>query len=365
MRFVLYVDMDAFYVSVERRGRPELAGVPVIVGPDPRAHPNSRGVVLSASYEARPFGVKSAQPVRQALDRCPNATWVEPDFEKYVRASRDVRHLLEREFGEVAAHSIDEFALVIDTPDATHAREVALRIQRRLSESFELPASIGGAPQRVVAKIASDRAKPGGVVIVPADEVARFLAPLSVGAIPGVGPKSREVLASHGIESIGQLAAGPPVGLQRALGGWVRSLVVLARGDASDPAHEAEGNHSRQVDRTFEHDLADFGPLARRFEELARELSESIAREGAWYQTITIGLKWVDFTRTSRSRTLPVPSTSTDPILRDGARLLRDLWEAEQAGRRRAVRTMSVGVERLRDTGDGQATLDKFGPVAA
>ncbi|HEV8050693.1 MAG TPA: DNA polymerase IV, partial [Thermoplasmata archaeon] len=187
MRWVLYVDIDAYYVSCELRTRPELVGRAVIVGPDPHLGA-TRGVVLSASYEARAFGVRSAMPVGEAARRCPDAVWLPADFPKYGAMAEEVRTLLRGRFGDVVPLSIDEAAVSVDAADDEAAGAAALSAQTALREQLGLPASIGVATSRTVAKIASDRAKPGGVVVVRPGSVATFLAPLPIRAIPGVGP---------------------------------------------------------------------------------------------------------------------------------------------------------------------------------
>src|SRR5580692_10524917 len=198
MRWVVYLDIDAYYVSCELRDRPDLVGRPVIVGPDPGLRP-TRGVVLSASYEARKFGVRSAMPAREAARRCPEAVWIAADFPKYGRTAEEVRDLLRARFGEVVPLSIDEAAVGVDAADDGAAGAVAVAVQAEIRTTLGLPVSIGVATSRTVAKIASDRAKPGGVVVVRPESVATFLGPLPIRAVPGVGPKTEARLATYGI----------------------------------------------------------------------------------------------------------------------------------------------------------------------
>ncbi|HKV89776.1 MAG TPA: DNA polymerase IV [Thermoplasmata archaeon] len=360
MRWTLYVDIDAYYVSCEIRDRPELAGRPVIVGPDPTKGP-TRGVVLSASYEARTFGVRSAMPAAEAGRRCPTAVWIPPDFPKYGRIAEEVRALLRGRFTEVAALSIDEVAIGVETDDAAGAERLAREIQGQLRDRLRLPASIGVAPSRTVAKIASDRAKPAGVVVVPPEGVASFLAPLPVRAIPGVGPKTEARLAAHGLGTIGDLAKGLALPARREFGGQGRFWVRLARGEPLADSAEDPGPRSRSSDRTFETDVADLREVAVAVDQLARDLAESLAKERLRFQTVALGLRWEDFSRTTRSRTLPVATEGSERLAAVALRLLEELWAEEASERGRRVRTVSVHAERFRPATDRQTRLEAFG----
>ncbi|HTW77652.1 MAG TPA: DNA polymerase IV [Thermoplasmata archaeon] len=359
MRWTVYVDLDAYYVSCELRERPELRGSPVIVGPPPAAGP-TRGVVLSASYEARKFGVHSAQPVAQAARLCPTATWIPPDFAKYGRVAEEVRAVLRRFSGEVLPLSIDEAAVRLDVPTLDTARTIATRIQETLRAELGLPASIGIATTRAVAKIATDRAKPAGLVAVAAGEEAAFLAPLPVRAIPGVGPKTGEILARAGLRTIGELAAKRPAELTPILGGFGRELVRLARGEGEDPAEEEGGPKSRSTDRTFPADLERWEEIEPTVRELARDLAGSLDREGLRYATAGVAFRWGDFARSQRSRSLGASHEGPNALEGAAVRLARELWDEERAGRGRPVRTLSVRAERLTERHQRQASLEAF-----
>jgi DNA polymerase IV (archaeal DinB-like DNA polymerase) len=359
VRWVLYIDIDAFYVSCELRDRPDLAGRPVIVGPDPSAGP-TRGVVLSASYEARAFGVRSAMPVGEAGRRCPTAVWISADFPKYGRAADEVRELLTERFGEAIPLSIDEAAVRIEVVDDAEAGRIALDLQRQMRETLRLPASIGVATSRAVAKIASDRAKPGGVVVVRPESVAAFLAPLPARSIPGVGPKTEARLASYGVATIGDLARGLPLAARREFGDAGRFYVRLARGEELVEGPDILGPRSRSTDRTFETDVSDPREVEVAVDRLARELADSLAKERLRYQTVAVGVRWEDFSRTTRSRTLPAAADGAERLAATARRLFEELWAAEGAGRQRKVRTVSVHTERFRPATDRQKTLDAF-----
>jgi nucleotidyltransferase/DNA polymerase involved in DNA repair len=359
MRWTLYVDLDAYYVSCELRDRPELLGTPVIVGPPPSAGP-TRGVVLSASYEARAFGVHSAQPAAQAARLCPSATWIPPDFTKYGRIAEEVRTLLRRFSPDVLPLSIDEAALRVDVPSIEEARARAMEVQEAIRSEARLPASIGVATTRAVAKIATDRAKPAGILAVEAGGEAKFLEPLPVRAIPGVGPKTEEILHRLGITTIGELAAKRPAELASSLGGFGRELIALARGEGSDPVEEDTGPRSRSTDHTFPQDIERWDELETATRALARDLAAGLDQEGLRYATAGVAFRWADFTRSQHSRTLGASHEGASALETAAVRLARELWETEQAGRARPVRTLSVRAERLSERRQRQASLEGF-----
>ncbi len=361
MRWTLYVDLDAYYVSCELRERPELVGRPVIVGPPPEAGP-SRGVVLSASYEARKFGVHSAQPAMQAARLCPTAVWIRPDHEKYGRVAGEVRRLLARFSGHVVPLSIDEAALSIDAESVEAVRAVAEQVQTALRTDLALPASIGVAATRVVAKIATDRAKPAGIVVVPPGEEAAFLAPLPVRAIPGVGPKTDELFRAAGVTTIGELAARRATDLARRLGPSAKYWVRLARGEGTDPEEEESGPRSRSTDRTFPADVARWEEIEGAVREMAEDLARGLEKEELRYGTVGVAFRWADFTRSQRSRSLGAAAEGGAPLEAAAARLAHELWEAELSGRRRPIRTVSVRAERLSARTLRQVSLDDFPP---
>jgi DNA polymerase-4 len=356
-RWVLYVDLDAYYVSCEVRDRPELAGRAVIVGPPPSAGP-TRGVVLSASYEARKFGVHSAMPAAAAARLAPDAVWVAPDFPKYVQTAREVRGLLRRFSPAVLPFSIDEAAIVLEGVTPAEVRARAVDVQRGLREELGLPASLGASTTRVVAKIATDRAKPGGIVVVPTEEVGAFLGPLPVRVIPGVGPKTEAALTALGVRTIGDLAMWRSRELWSAVGGFSRELVALARGHPSESVDVDLGPRGRSTDHTFAEDVGDWDHLASAIVGLAESLGSSLEEEGLRYATVGVAFRWSDFSRSQHGRTLS-GATEGDAALREAAvRLGRELWEKATRSRPRAVRTVSVRVGRLTARSQRQSVLD-------
>ncbi|MCI4318057.1 MAG: DNA polymerase IV [Thermoplasmata archaeon] len=360
---MVYVDLDAYYVSCELRDRPDLAGLPVIVGADPRSGP-SRGVVLSASYEARAKGVRSAMPVGAAARACPEARWLPPDFPKYGRIAEEFRALLGRHSTEVIPFSIDEAALIIEARDPSVVEQAGRSLQGDILRELRLPSSIGAAPYRVVAKIACERAKPGGVLVVPRADIESFLAPLPIRAVPGVGPKTEALLLEAGIETIGDMADGADETLRRRLGGFAEELVALARGAPHESADDrSRGPHSRSVDRTFPEDLRDPAQVETAVADSAAELALGLGREKLRFRTVSVAIKWADFTRVQRSRSLPAFAEGLTPLAGMARRLFRELWEEESRSQGRAVRFVSVRAERLDTSSDRQLHLDQFPPA--
>ena len=360
MRWVLYVDMDAFYVECERRDRPELAGKPVIVGPDPKQGP-TRGVVLSASYEARPSGVRSAMPVRLADRLCPDAVWVPPDFGKYERAAGEVRARLATFSTDVLPLSIDEAAVTVDREGPEEVEAIARAVQADLWTTLRLPATVGAGPNRLVAKVATDQAKPGGVKVVPPDGVVAFLAPLPVRSVPGVGPKTEERLLAIHVERVEQLGTVPRTVLVGALGSFGLELRRLARGEYEDPRETGYTARSRSTEQTFEADLTELSDMEPVFDDLASQLARSLEKEKMRYQTVTVAVRWQDFTRVQRSRTLPAATDGEGELKSTGRKLLREIWASEKAGVGRPARMLSVGAERLVPARLRSVPLESFG----
>ncbi|MCI4340051.1 MAG: DNA polymerase IV [Thermoplasmata archaeon] len=365
MRFCLYVDMDAYYVSCELRDRPELLGRPVIVGPDPKLGP-TRGVVLSASYEARAFGIRSALPVAQADRLCPEAVWIPAHFPLYESTAREVRALLAAFGDRVVPLSIDEAAVETELPDAAAAGARAREVQAALRTELRLPASIGVSPFRTVAKIASDRAKPAGVVVVPAEATASFLAPLGIRSVPGVGPKTTERLQAIGVAHIADVLTVSPARLRETVGSFAGELVALARGaPVEGTSRDAAGPRTRSAAETFVADVADLPTLLLAIDRLSADLAAAVAAEGLGFQTVTVAVRWEDFTRGQKSQTLSGVRRDAASLRATARRLLRLLWEREATRGHRRARTVSVSTERLRELRAGGPDLESFAPSGA
>jgi DNA polymerase-4 len=337
---ILHVDMDAFYASVEMLERPELAGKPVIVG-----HRSSRSVVTAATYEARKYGVNSAMPMSIALRRCPQAIVLEPHFERYAYFSKWVMRLLGEVTPLVEPLSIDEAFL-----DITGARrllgtpwQIGTRLRERVFAETGLQCSVGAASTKFIAKLASSRAKPDGLLVVPAAETVAFLHPQPVSALWGVGGKSEEQLERLGLRTVGDVANVPFEALKRALGprnaarlhelAWGRDPRVIELGrDEKSIGHET----------TFEADVTDPVVLHRELLRLSDAVGARLRRAGVQARTISLKLRFEDFTTISRSRTLGEPTDLGKRIYQE-ARSLYD--DAAQGGR--PVRLIGVRSEGL------------------
>jgi len=214
-----------------------------------------------------------------------------------------------------------------------------------------------------VAKIASDRAKPGGIVLVHPTEVSEFLAPLAVRAIPGVGPRTEEVLVRHGIKTIGELAAHRPTDLLRELGGFARELVDLARGNPHESTDDRNEPRSRSAERTLNQDAHNADEVVEVVRRLAGELARALETEGLRYGAVVVAFRWSDFDRTQKGRTLSASREGSEALVDEADRLARSLWADERARQHRGVRTVSVRVERLSDRRQRQVSLDDYRAV--
>jgi DNA polymerase-4 len=299
-------------------------------------------------------------PVAVAARLCPDAVWIPPDFAKYERNSREVRAILRRHSPTVIPYSIDEAAVVVHDVDATAAHRIAAKIQRELLEEMQLPASIGVATSRAIAKIATDRAKPAGIRVVPADEAAAFLAPLPVRAIPGVGPKTEELLHALGVQTIGDLAARKPSEFARSLGSFGAELIALARGTPHEEPEVSDEPRSRSTDHTFARDAERWDEIEGTVRSLSADLAGTLDHENLRYGTVGVAYRWADFTRSQRSRSLGAAREGPLPLTETALRLARELWEAERSSRQRPIRTVSVRTERLLPRTQKQVFLDEF-----
>ena len=339
MRHIIHADLDAFYATVEQLDNPELQGKPVLVG----GRPESRGVVATASYEARPFGVHSAMPMRTAVRLCPQGIIVRPRFTRYREMSRQVMEIF-REFTEVIEPlSLDEAYLdiseVVNEAEGRWPLGVALNLKRRVKEGTGLTVSVGVSVSKSVSKIASDLDKPDGLVVVRAGEQAEFLAPLPVGKLWGIGPKSAERLNAEGVDTIGALAAQAPEWFDRMFGQRGESIRLRAIGLDDEPVHTERITKSVSSETTFPDDIGDGKELRRVLEELAEGVAGSLDRKGLQGRTVTVKMRLADFTTFTRQSTLPEPSNEPDPIRALAWRLL-----SAELTPGRTFRLLGVGV---------------------
>ena len=303
-RIILHLDMDSFYASVEVREHPDLRGKPVVIGADPR-NGNGRGVVSTCSYEARAFGIHSAMPISQAFTLCPDAVFLKPDFNRYVRVSKDIMKVL-RSYGfRFQQVSIDEaFLDVSPLGSFPAARQFSVEIKKFILSKLGLTCSIGVGPGKVVAKIASDFHKPDGLTVVEPADVTGFLALLPVRKIPGVGKKSESELFELGIRTIGDLAAYDIRALIARFGQGVISLHELARGIDRSEVEERDGIKSVSRETTFGTDTSDPEVIFMTMATLAGEVHRSLAAENLRFKTLTIKVRYQGFITKTKARTL-------------------------------------------------------------
>ncbi|MHC4815803.1 MAG: DNA polymerase IV [Planctomycetota bacterium] len=321
-RVILHADMDAFYASVEQRDNPSLRGKPVVVG-----GPSRRGVVSAASYEARTFGIHSAMPMAQALKRCPDLVAIFPRMKHYAQISRQVFAILEAFSPLLEPLSLDEAFVDLTGTQQLHgdALEVGRTIKRRVREELDLVVSVGIAPNKFVAKVASDLGKPDGLVLVGPDEVERFLHPLPVSRIFGVGQVTQKTLAALGIETIGALAAFPQDQLVGRLGEHGDQLWALARGQDDRAVVPHRAPKSVGHENTFSEDKRDLDELTRIVQEQADRVARRLRRQGLLSRTVVLKVKTADFKQRTRRRRLHRATSDGDELGKNAGELLAKL----------------------------------------
>ncbi|HEY8092108.1 MAG TPA: DNA polymerase IV [Polyangiaceae bacterium] len=318
-RTILHVDMDAFYASVEQRDDPSLRGKPVIVGGRSR-----RGVVLAASYEVRPFGVHSAMPMAEALRRAPHAIVVEPHRDRYEAASDAVFAVLRRYTPLVEPLSLDEAFLDVTASQSLFGdgEAIAKAIRRDIRAELELAASAGIAPCKFVAKVASDSAKPDGLLVVREADVAAFLAPLPVDRMWGVGPKTAPKMRELGFLTLGDLAKADAATLERALGSWGGEVSRLARGEDDRDVVPDGLAKSIGAEETYEEDLQGREAIGATLLSHAGRVARRLVRAELAAHTVAVKVKYADFTVRTRRETLREAVRDTDSIHRAATALL-------------------------------------------
>ncbi|MFX0203335.1 MAG: DNA polymerase IV [Candidatus Hodarchaeota archaeon] len=306
-RTIFHIDLDAFYASVEIQRNPSLKDKPVIIGADPKSG-TGRGVVMTCSYKAREFGVRSAMPISRAYGLCPDGVFLRPDMNLYRVVSRRVMELLQQFTDRFQQTSIDEcFLDVTETVSRYETpRELALRIQRELAEQEGLTCSIGISPNKPVSKIASDLNKPNGITLVEPNKIREFLAPLPVGRISGVGAKTQERLKEMNIKTIGDIQAFRLDKLVNALGKHGEYIWKIANGRGSNKVAEEREVKSISTERTFETDIDDFELISETLDKLVTAIHKHLQKTTLFYKTVTLKIRFGDFSTFSKSKTLGI-----------------------------------------------------------
>ena len=347
-RAITHVDMDAFYAAVEQRDRPELRGQPVIVG----AEPGGRGVVSAASYEARVYGVRSAMPISQASRLCPHGHFLRVDMAKYQRVSAEIMAVLDAFSPLVEPISVDEAFVDLTGTESLFGPpvEAVRKIKARIREATQLTASAGLAPNKFLAKIASDLKKPDGLVVVPAGGEAAFLAPQPIGRLWGVGKVMAEALSGLGITTIGQLQRMPRAVLVRRFGDHGADLHDLAFGRDERPVEPDTAAKSMGAEETFESDCRDPARLATVLREQAERVARELRESSVAAARITLKLRFSDFHTITRAVT-------GDPT-QDGLELYRrarSLLDREPLDQ--PVRLIGISASTLGPAASGQLPL--------
>jgi len=353
-RRILHIDMDAFYASVEQRDNPSLRGKPVAVG----GSPAGRGVVAAASYEARAFGVRSAIPMARAVRLCPSLLIVRPDFDRYREASQAVFQIFRSVTPLVEPLSLDEAYLdVTENSWGEHlGQTVAQRIKAEIRKAIGLTASAGVAPNKFLAKIASAWKKPDGLTVIAPERVEHFLQRLTVDALWGVGPVTARRLREHGIESLLDVRRADPAVLREAVGSqseWLRQLADGIDDRAVVPNREVK---SSGTENTFSSDLTELNQIRAEIDAMARDGAEWLERKSLLCRTVTIKVRYSDFTTVTRSNSRLPPSRDSEEIVQRALALL----DRTEAGRR-PVRLLGVSVHNLVDpteTAAGASPVD-------
>jgi len=354
-RIILHVDMDSFYASVEQRRDPSLKGRPVVVGSDPKGG-LGRGVVSTCSYEAREFGIHSGMPISLAYKLCPDAVYLRVDMQLYKQVSCRVMEILRSETGRFQQVSVDEAYLDISEKVRDHERavKIAQEIKAQIRAQEGLTCSIGIAPTRSAAKIASDLDKPDGLTVVEPDRVAGFLEPLEVRRLQGIGRKNEEILKGLGIRTIGQLARFDRDKLVDVFGKWGTGMHLLAQGVDDSKVEERGVTRSVSREHTFDVDTGDTALLYGALDNIAGLVHKSLQKNGFSFRTVSVKVRQADFTTFTRARTLYHDAMDLDAIRQVSRKLAREFFDGRKI-RLLGVRLSNLGKNKLRQT-----TLEDF-----
>ena len=341
MRKILHIDMDAFYASIEQQDNPALKGQPVIVGGDAE----KRGVVSAASYEARAFGVHSAMPASQARRLCPQGVFLPVRMDRYREVSGQIFEVFQGYTPLIEPLSLDECFLDVTGCESLFgpAPEMAREIKRKILVRTGLTASAGIAPNKFLAKIASDWRKPDGLVEIKPDEVGAFLENLPISKLWGVGKSTEEILKGMGILRAGQLAQYPPEGIGKKLGKFGLELLALARGEDNRPVVPHEEAKSLSQEQTFTPDLQDRQAMEQILLDQAEQVGWELRKQKLKGQTVHLKVRYPDFILITRSQTLSLPTDAGMEIYRTAVKLLE-----KTEVRSRKARLLGVGVSNLR-----------------
>ena len=355
-RVIFHVDLNAFYVSVEVRDNPTLKGLPVVVGADPEGG-KARGVVMTCSYEARKLGLKSGMPISTAYRLAPNAVYLPPRWDRYGEISGQVMDLLRSHADKFEQTGIDEGFLDVSdrTKSLEEAKNLAIAIKKEIRESIGITCSVGIAPNKSLAKIASDRQKPDGLTVVPFDDPKGFLAPLPVAVIPGVGTKTQAFLMEKGIVTIGELQKVSGQELLKWFGKTGVWLWGVIQAEERLAVFERDMLKSMSVERTFDVDAEDFERVYAQLDAEVRELAERVREANVKFKVVGIKVRFKGFQTFTREATL-TSFTDSEEALKHEARVLMKEFEYKK----RPVRLVGVRVSQLKRETEELTRLDEW-----
>ena len=354
-RIVLHADMDSFFASVEVREKPELKGLPVVVGSDPKRG-SGRGVVSTCSYEARRYGIHSAMPISQAYKLCPDAVFLPVNMKLYAGVSAGVMEILKGFSEKFQQVSVDE-AYLVPGPEVRNFEEAALcalRIKDEIQRQERITCSVGVGPNKLISKIASGFQKPDGLTVVRPEDARDFLFPLQVSKIPGIGEKTAETLNGIGITRVEELANCDIQRLSERFGIMGLRMKQMANGLDFEEVREREGVKSISRHETFEEDTGDHVKITGSLELLAESVHDSLMKHSFLFKTVTLIVRFEDFSTYTRSKTIPIWTSDIFVIKRTAVQLL-----SEFMGRQK-LRLVGVGVTKLRVRDERQTLITDF-----
>lgn len=365
MRIVLHIDMDAFFASVEERDKPRLKGLPIVVGADP-AGGRGRGVVSTANYAARKYGIKSALPISRAWDLSqqakkagkPEAVFLEPNIRRYSEVSRAIFSYVATQGSAFEQTSIDEGYLELKLPITNYqlpnqaweeAVKVANSIKRWVQDNQKLTCSIGIGPNKLISKIAAGRQKPDGLTIIKDKEVQDFLDPLSVRELPGIGPKTEQKLNSYAIATVKQLRGKSKEFLVENFGKHGEGMYRQARGIDDSPIETEYEQKSIGEQLTFDKDTLDAPTILKAFKKMAESVGESLKREKKKFKTVAIIVRFSDFQTFTRSHTIATATHDKNILETEALKLLLPFLDSRENPKRKLIRLVGVRAENLEE----------------
>jgi len=324
-KIIMHVDMDAFFAAVEEREHPEFKGMPIVVGADPKEG-RGRGVVSSASYKARRFGVRSGMPISKAWKLCPEAIYLPVNYELYVKVSNEIMDILRKYAGKFEQWGIDEAFLDVTSKvkDYREAEALAKQIKTEIHEKEKLTCSVGIGPNKLIAKIASDFQKPDGLTIVKEDEAEKFLAPLPVRKLLWVGRKTEQKLKGLGIKTIDDLAHYDPTVLVETFGVVGTQMYLMAHGIDKSNVEERGEIKSISRERTFEEDTSDFNLILNTLDTLSEEVCNDVLRQNLYFKTVTVKVRYENFETHTHSKTLSLITNRIQDLKKTARELIQN-----------------------------------------